>query len=104
METTFKFLILDKHKEERIDKTSGEIIFVPYGEWLTFEMEIDIMEVRISRFRSDVVFNDETPMPCTKVYLSDGSFLLAKNKIDTFRKKYKEEYIPLIKGLFMFIF
>jgi hypothetical protein len=62
----------------------------------SFHMVIDVNEVRIVAFRSDVIMDDEdNPTEITKVFLSDGSCLFAANKIDAFESNYREKYLTL---------
>ena len=44
---------------------------------------------------TDLVDENDFPKEVTKVILSDGSFVFASNKFETFKKNYLEEYIPL---------
>lgn len=95
--STFKFRIYDKHEKQDFDG-EGNLIITPFDEWLPFTFIIDINEVRITAFRSYVLFSiDETPVEVTKVFLNDGSFVFAVNKIDTFEKNYKDNYLSLFE-------
>lgn len=91
----FKFRIIDKHENQDFDEY-GCIIAKPFGEWAFFNFALETSETVITSFRSYVLFDSEgNPKECTKVFLSDGSFLFAVNKFDTFEKNYTENYIPL---------
>jgi hypothetical protein len=69
---------------------------MPNGDWALFNFALETSETVIISFRSYVLFDSEgNPKECTKVYLSDGSYLFAVNKFDTFEKNYLENYIPL---------
>lgn len=95
----FKFRIYDKHENQSFDE-GGDIIIKPFDEWVTFTFIMDVNELRIIAFRSYVLFTeDNTPIECTKVFLTDNSFVFAVNKIDTFEKNYKENYLNLFDFL-----
>lgn len=90
----FKFRIYDFHDKQTIE--DGEVLFTPFGEFGTFYLAIETAEVTITSFRSYVLFDSEDlPHECTKVYLSDGSFVFATNKFETFEKNFIEVYTPL---------
>jgi hypothetical protein len=96
----FTFRIVDKHETQSFDE-SGSLISLPFGEWLYFNLALETAEVVIVSFRSYILFdNNDNPKEVTKVYLSDGSYVFASNKFETFKKNYTEEYVPLfaIKG------
>jgi hypothetical protein len=94
----FKFRIYDKH--ETITFTDNLINVIPFDDWVTFTFILDVNELRITAFRSYVLFTeDNTPIECTKVFLNDGSFVFATNKIDTFEKNYRENYLNLFEVL-----
>ena len=91
----FTFRIVDKHETQSFDE-SGALISVPFGEWLYFNLALETAEVVIVSFRSYILFdNADNPKEVTKVYLSDGSYVFASNKFETFKKNYLEEYVPL---------
>jgi len=92
----FKFRIYDFHDKQVIE--NGDVCFIPFGDFGTFYLAIETAEVTITSFRSYVLFDSEDlPHECTKVFLSDGSFVFATNKFETFEKNYTENYIPLFK-------
>jgi hypothetical protein len=94
----FKFRIYDKH--ETITFIDNLISVTPFDDWVTFTFILDVNELRITAFRSYVLFTeDNTPIECTKVFLNDGSFVFATNKIDTFEKNYRENYLNLFEVL-----
>lgn len=93
----FKFRILDYHNEAKLNE-EGEVVFKPIlSDGLkAFHMIIDVIDVRISAFRSDVILDEDgNPTEITKVFLSDGSFVFASNKLETFEANYRENYLPL---------
>jgi hypothetical protein len=91
----FKFRIVDKHETQSFDE-NGTLICLPFGEWLYFNLAIETAEVTIVSFRSYILFdNEDNAKEVTKVYLSDGSYVFASNKFETFEKNYVENYIPL---------
>ena len=95
----FKFRIYDYHDKQVIE--DGEVMFKPFGEFGTFYLAIETAEVTITSFRSYVLFDGEDlPHECTKVFLSDGSFVFATNKFETFEKNFIEVYTPLFKDDF----
>lgn len=91
----FKFRIIDKHETQEFDE-NGFMLCKPFGEWLFFNCAIETSEVTIVSFRAYILFDiNNNPRECTKVILSDGSYLFASSKFDTFEKNYLENYIPL---------
>jgi hypothetical protein len=91
----FTFRIVDKHESQSFDE-NGTLICLPFGEWLYFNLAIETAEVVIVSFRSYILFDEnENAKEVTKVYLSDGSYVFASNKFETFKKNYIEEYVPL---------
>jgi hypothetical protein len=59
-------------------------------------MVINVNYIEITSFRSYILFDtDLNPTPCTKVFLSDGSFVFAVNKLETFALNYLNDYVPL---------
>ena len=94
----YKFKILDKHETQSFDD-EGNLNIKPFGEWLTFNVCLNLKEVTIVSFRSYILFDeDNTPKEVTKVYLSDGSFVFASNKYDTFEKNFIDNYLPLFNS------
>ena len=92
----FKFRIYDKHETITFDEEG--VIVKPFDDWVTFTFVIDVNEIRITAFRSYVLFTeDNTPIECTKVFLNDGSFVFATNKIDTFERNYRDGYLNLFE-------
>ena len=86
----FKFKIYDIHVQQKFDDL-GELFTVPYDgvKWLTFNFAIDINAIKVEGIKEYVLFDDENnPINCTKVHLSDGSFVYAKVNFDTFEKNY----------------
>lgn len=92
----FKFLIYDIHEIQKHNEF-GELYTEPINnEWQKFHMVININYIEITSFRSYILFDtDLNPTPCTKVYLSDGSFIYAANRLETFSLNYINEYLPL---------
>lgn len=91
----FSFRIIDKHEKITFDEY-GNPIATPYGEWLPFNFAIETAEIVIVSFRSYILFDEnDYPVNVTKVFLSDGSFVFAATKYETFEKNYLEKYIPL---------
>ena len=93
----FKFRIIDYHNET-ILSDKGDIILKPIlADGLKyFHIVIDVADIRISAFRSDVIIDgDGNPTEVTKVFLSDGSFVLAANKLESFEANYRENYLTL---------
>lgn len=95
--STFKFRILDWH--EYITFTDeGDMIVTPIlSDGLkSFHFVLDVNEIRINAFRSYAILDsDNNPTEVTKVFLSDGSFVFAANKLETFEQNYKEDYLSL---------
>ncbi len=97
--STFKFRILDYHEDISFTD-EGDMLAIPrLNEGLkSFHFVIDVNEMRINAFRSYTILDSENnPTEVTKVFLSDGSFVFAANKIETFEQNYKEDYLSLFK-------
>lgn len=94
----FKFLIYDIHEIQKHNEY-GELYTEPISnEWQKFHMIINVNYIEITSFRSYILFDTElNPTPCTKVYLSDGSFIYAVNRLETFALNYLNDYLPLFK-------
>ena len=93
----FEFRIIDKHETQEFDD-NGSLICKPSGEWLVFDFALEISEVTIISFRTYILFDqNDNIKECTKVILSDGSYLFAVNKYNTFKRKYNEVYLPLFR-------
>jgi hypothetical protein len=93
----FKFRILDYHNEAILNE-EGDVILKPIlSDGLkTFHMIIDVVDIRISAFRSDVILDEDgNPTEVTKVFLSDGSFVFGANKLDSFEANYRDNYLTL---------
>ena len=90
----YDFRIYDYHERQSVE--DNNVQFTPFGDFGTFYLAIETAEIVITSFRSYVLFDkQDLPIECTKVYLSDGSFVFATNKYDTFKKNYLENYVPL---------
>jgi hypothetical protein len=96
----FSFTYWDKHYDQKFDD-QGEQYAIPRDEdWYKFKLFIDVNERRIDRFNSTVIFDSENnPIECTCVTLSDGCTYFAVNKVDTFEKNYRENYLTLFKPM-----
>lgn len=94
--TLFSFTYWDRHKDRVIDE-EGNIIDKPRDKnWYKFKYIFDVNEVRITDFNSTVIFeDDDTPIECTEVTMSNDKIFYAVNKIDTFEKNYRENCLPL---------
>jgi len=94
----FNFLIYDIHEIQKHNEY-GELYTEPINnEWQKFHMVINVNYIEITSFRSYILFDTEhNSTPCTKVFLSDGSFVYAVNKLDTFSVNYVNDYLPLFK-------
>lgn len=94
----FTFTYYDHHYVEEINEDK-DVITVPKDlGWYKFKVFIDVNERRIDRFYSYVIFNEEeVPLECTCVLLNDGEKYFAVNKIETFEKNYRENYLTLFK-------
>jgi len=88
----FTFKIFDIHEVQYFE--DAELKVRPLGEieWKRFDFLINTKEVQIMGFRSYVLFEGDNPTNCTKVFLSDGTFVYACLNFDTFKKKYEDEY------------
>ena len=94
----FRICIFDKHEVQ--DFEGGEIIIDSHPQdkdWHKFDLYIETTYIKIDSFREYVLLDkDLTPCVCTKVFLSDGSFVLACVSPETFAKYYEEKYLPTI--------
>ena len=93
----FKFKIKDYHYEPYLDEYN-ELAFKPILKdgLKSFHLSIDVNEVRITAFRSDVIMDEDgNPTEVTKVFLSDGSCVFGANKIDSFELNYTNNYLSL---------
>ena len=84
----FEFKIYDTHEVQSFD--SENIISIKvFSYWHKFSLTICIEDLWITSYREYTIFdNDYNPTECTKVYLSDGSFVYAVLKYETFDKNY----------------
>ena len=63
--------------------------------WKTFKFSLNYEQVKIDYFYETVIFQQDIPVRCTRVVLSDGTSVLAKLQHDTFGDKYKE-FVKLV--------
>ena len=93
----FEFKIYDTHEFQSFDSDNTLIIKV-FSYWHEFFLTLSIEDLWITSYREYTLFdNDYNPTECTKVYLSDGSFIYAVNKYDTFDKNYRS-FLESIKN------
>lgn len=101
----FKFQIYDIHEKQVFE--DQEVHYVPLEKELDYKIFVivlDIRHVRITGFRSYVLFDDDNnPTNCTKVFLSDGSVVFAKLNFDTFEKKIVDEYLTMVESAPFFV-
>lgn len=98
----FEFTIYDLHYITKFDDL-GDVFKTPYDgvKWLTFNFAINETSIKVECFRSDVLIDDDDNLlNCTKVYLSDGSHVYAKNNYDTFKKNYYAYLVDKAKNTF----
>lgn len=94
----FKFKIYDVHEVQSFNEEG--ITSKPFAWWFAFWLLIDISEITITSFREYVLFDtDENPTKCTKVFLSDGTYVFAIDKFSKFEQSYNEVYLDLFKNL-----
>lgn len=81
----FKFQIYDIHETQKHNE-NGELYTEPFSfDWSKFYFVINTNLIEITAFRSYVLFDaDGNPTQCTKVFLSDGSFVYAVEKVNAF--------------------
>jgi len=93
----FKFKIYDVHEVQSFNEEG--ITTKPFAWWFTFQLLIDVSEVTITSFREYVLFDsEENPTKCTKVYLSDGTYVFAIDKFTKFEQNYNDIYLELFKS------
>jgi hypothetical protein len=84
----FEFKIYDTHEIQSFDADNSLSIKV-ISYWHKFSLTLSIDDLWITSYREYTLFDiDENPTECTKVYLSDGSFVYATLKYETFDKNY----------------
>jgi hypothetical protein len=89
----FKIRFYDVHLRQTINNEGGLEITPIDQEWRPFNMYIDTDLTDIIDFREYILFDsDGNPTPCTRVNLSDGSFVFCVHLIDTFLNKLEEHY------------
>lgn len=93
----FEFTYWDRHKDQLYNE-AGEIYYVPRdNNWYKFKITLDTRETRIKTFNSSVIFEDDgTPIECTEVTLHNDDTYFAVNKLETFKIRYRDVYIPMI--------
>jgi hypothetical protein len=86
----YSFKIYDTHEHQFFDNDNSLNIKV-LDYWNKFDLTISHNDLWITSFREYVLIDENSnPTECTKVYLSDGSFVYAVVKYDTFKKNYQE--------------
>lgn len=96
----FEFNIWDTHKKP-IQTEDGEVVWQTVEDdedespWKTFKFSLNYEQVKIDYFYETVIFQQDIPVRCTRVVLSDGTSVLAKLQHDTFGDKYKE-FVKLV--------
>jgi hypothetical protein len=92
----FEFKIYDTHESQSFD-VDGAINIKVISYWHSFKLTISTDDLWITSYREYVLIDDENnSTQCTKVYLSDGSYVYAVLKYDTFDKNYLA-YLETIK-------
>lgn len=95
----FKIRVYDVHKEYSFDENGKFILTAKEKELKNFHYYLEVDEIRIESFRSDAMIDgDGYPVEYTRVNLTNGDMLFAAMQVETFEKKYKEEYLPLFNG------
>ena len=86
----YSFKIYDTHEIQSFESDNTlNIKVIDY--WHKFDLTISHEDLWITSFREYTLFDeDSNPTECTKVYLSDGSFVYAVVKYETFKKNYQE--------------
>jgi hypothetical protein len=86
----FEFKIYDTHEVQSFD-SDGSLLTKVISYWHKFMLTINYNDLWIVSFREYTLFDsDENPTQCTKVHLSDGSFVYACLKYDSFNKYYRK--------------
>lgn len=84
----FEFTIYDTHEVQSFDSDNTLNIRV-FDYWHKFNLTLSTDDLWITLYREYTLFDaDKNPTECTKVYLSDGSFVYAVLKYKTFDKNY----------------
>ena len=96
MSFIFKIRVFDRH--EKITWVNGKEKVEPMdGNWYRFDNYIDLNKTQISSFREYVLFtDDEVPIRCVKIYLTDDEYLYGCYSIDKFVEYYNTEYTKLL--------
>lgn len=98
----FEFRCYEKHRTQTMHEESGLFVDAPHQDsgWRKFQFSLCVNRVCIDYFRADVIFDDDNmPIPCTRIYLSDGSFMFAELGYVAFRNIYLSEYLPIVREL-----
>lgn len=85
--------IFDKHEKQVFVNGRQKIRLLDETDetWQKFDIYIDTELIRIEAFREYLLFDTEkNPTQCTKVFLSDGSYVYAAYTAATFLKKYEK--------------
>jgi hypothetical protein len=94
----FKFKIYDTHEVQSFGEEG--LSCKAFDWWHKFWLLIDVSEITITSFREYILFDAENnPTKCTKVFLSDGTFVFAVDKFAQFEQSYLDIYIPLFRVL-----
>jgi hypothetical protein len=93
----FEFKIYDTHEVQSFDADNALNIKV-FSYWHKFNLTLASDYLWITSYREYTLFDtDYNPTECTKVYLSDGTFVYAVLKYDTFDKNYRA-FLDTIKA------
>jgi len=94
----FKFKIYDTHEIQSFGEEG--ITCKPFDWWHKFWLLIDVSEITITSFREYILFDEQNnPTKCTKVFLSDGTYVFAVDKFKEFEQQYTDVYLDLFKHL-----
>jgi hypothetical protein len=89
----FRFTIYDKHEKQIFVNGRQRIRLLDETDesWPKFSFFMDTDYIRVDAFREYILFDSaKNPIECTKVFLSDGSYVYAVVKPETFAKNYTE--------------
>ncbi len=85
----FEFKIYDTHEVQSFD-TDNALSIKVFSYWHKFNLTLSVDDLWITSYREYTLFDtDHNPTECTKVYLSDGTYVYAVLKYDTFDKNYR---------------
>lgn len=92
----FKIKIWDKHEIQTFTEEGKSVIPHEDKLWHKFTFGLEVDRVKIDYFKEYVLFDEDNPIRCVKIFLSDDTGLFGRYTYDTFEKYYNDVYLPMI--------